>query len=119
MVASLTLRVGRCIGFAFFVVACGGVVATGDGGTTATDGADGSSTSSSGIACESTTCKAGTDVCCVQKSGAACLSQATGGCAGQVFRLACDDTDDCAGQTCCFTNMLQSAEAATFCVANG
>lgn len=101
-----------------FSIACGGTIApTTDGGADAAPSSD-ASASGKGIACKGTSCAPETEMCCVRSASTSCVSKTAGDCSGQVFRIACDDQDDCAGQSCCFTNVLSSAQAATVCASS-
>jgi hypothetical protein len=55
-----------------------------------------------GIACGETMCAEGSEMCCVGESERWCdVSQ----CAGAIARLECDDSADCPGERCCYTNV--------------
>ncbi len=66
-----------------------------------------------GISCGTTICEAGVEYCCIHDASQSCTATT---CAGLVVRLECDDTMDCPGSLCCFTNILQSALVTTMCM---
>jgi hypothetical protein len=68
-----------------------------------------------GIACGETTCAEGSEMCCVDESSRWC---STSVCSGVVARLECDDSADCPGQRCCYTNIFASVPIATLCTSD-
>jgi len=97
-----------------------GGVAGGSAGQVATGGAAGSGGTlvldppGPGITCGGTTCAEGSEMCCADESSHWCTTSASE-CSGFMARLECDDSADCPGERCCFTNMLSSVAVATFC----
>ena len=60
------------------------------------------------------TCDEESEACCVDESSLSCGADY---CAANV-RLRCDDSVDCPGERCCYTNISASAAVSTFCSAD-
>jgi len=83
--------------------------AAGSGGTLVLDAAG------PGITCGEATCVEGSQMCCVGESDPWCDDYQ---CANAIARLECDDSADCPGEGCCFSNMFSSVRIATFCTSD-
>ena len=93
----------------------------GQGGTGGATGATGGAAGSGGtvvldppgpgIACGEETCDEESEMCCVGESDRWC---STSQCSNSA-RLECDDSADCPGERCCYTNIMESNRIMTFC----
>jgi hypothetical protein len=96
----------------------GGTAGSETGGTAGSGGTGGTlvlDPPGPGIACGDATCDEGSEVCCADESSRSCT---TSGCSGNVIRLECDDSADCPGEGCCFSNIFSSVRIATFCTSD-
>jgi hypothetical protein len=95
--------------------AMGGTAGQGGTGGAGGGGAGVLDPPSPGIACGDATCDEGSEMCCADESSRSCT---TSGCSGNVIRLDCDDSADCPGEGCCFSNIFSSVRIATFCTSD-
>jgi hypothetical protein len=65
-----------------------------------------------GIACGETTCAEDSEMCCVGESDPWCDASQ---CQGAIARLECDDSADCPGERCCYTNISAANWIWTLC----
>jgi len=65
-----------------------------------------------GIACGEDTCAEGSEMCCVAGADRWCAERQ---CSSALARLECDDSADCPGERCCYTNIMQSNWIMTLC----
>ena len=83
--------------------------AAGSGGTLVLDAAG------PGITCGEATCVEGSQMCCVGESDPWCDDYQ---CANAIARLECDDSTDCPGERCCYTNISAMNWIVTRCGAS-
>ncbi len=66
-----------------------------------------------GIPCGETTCTEGSEMCCIGGSDPWCD---TNQCSAAIARLECDDSSDCPGGRCCYTNISAANAFWTGCM---
>ncbi len=68
-----------------------------------------------GIPCGETTCAEGAEMCCIGDSDPWCDTYQ---CSAAIARLECDDSADCPGSRCCYTNISAANAFLTACMSD-